>query len=76
MRACTSPQSHLVSMVVTLRERSHHGGINKQPRAHIQQWGGWCVVNHGVDCMDDVGVCGRPLWLNGGDGRDNVVGYH
>ena len=51
---------------------SHHGGINKQPRAHIQQWGGWCVFNHGVGCRDEVSMCSHPLRLNGGDGRDNV----
>ena len=50
---------------------SCHGSIGKQLRPHIQQWGGWCVVNHGVD-WDDIGVRGRPLWLNGVDGRDNI----
>ena len=40
-----------------------------------QTCGGWFVVNHSVDCRDDIGVCGHPLWLNGVDGRDNVGGY-
>ena len=58
MRACTNPQSHLVSTMVTLRGKKHHGGIRKQPRAHIQQWGGWYDANHGVDRRDNIGRCG------------------
>ena len=30
-----------VSFCVGGGDTSHHGGITKQPRAHIQQWGGW-----------------------------------
>ena len=58
MTAYKGPQSRLVSVVVTLRGRSHHDGIGKQPRAHIQQWGGWYVVNHGVHCRDNIGEYG------------------
>ena len=54
---------------------SCHGGISKQPRDHIQQWGGWYVVNHGVDHRDNIGVCGHPLRINGVDHRDKVGWY-
>ena len=35
---------------------------------------GWLVFNHSVDCRDDISMCSHPLWLNSGDGRDNVEG--
>ena len=72
MRPCTSSQFHFVSVVVTLMGKESSWWYRKQPRAHIQQRRCWCVVNHTVDCRDDISVCGSPLWLNGGDGRDNV----
>ena len=38
--------------------------------------GGWYVVNHGVDCRDNVGECGLPLWINGVDRRYNFGRCH
>ena len=66
-------QKGAIHAPVVGRNPCYNGDLGKQPRTHIQQWGGWCVVNHGVDCRDDIGMCGHPLWLNGGDGKDSDV---